>query len=96
VTARALAIYDPDYPNGRDGNGSDLTAERQRSHRRDREAAANPDSRPREATGMAGKGLRRVEAELALRESVLDSDLTWRSWISDEKTKDDSGDSSAA
>ena len=106
MTARALAIYDPELPapltmallktrpNGSDENsntaptelrGNAAAAEMER-----RQQTPTPDLE-RQRTWLA-EGLQRVEAELARREAVSDSDLIWRSWIPVEKGEGAAGD----
>jgi hypothetical protein len=96
VTARALAIYDPELPtpltmallatreNGRDENGSAVPITELRGNA----AAAEIERRqqtPREdlerQRAWLSEGLQRVEAELARRERVSDSDLVWQSCL---------------
>jgi hypothetical protein len=96
VTARALAIHDPELPtpltmallatreNGRDGNGSNPTELRGKA------AVAELERRQQTPTAdlmrqraWLAEAQQRVEAELARREKVSHSDLIWGSCLPD-------------
>jgi hypothetical protein len=103
VTARALAIYDPELPGpltmvllATRANGSDKDVSNPAAAELERRRQLLTTDLERQRTWLA-EGLKQVEEELARRESVSDSDLVWDSCVLAAKAKEatrDSDDSS--